>query len=126
MNQSVKALSIFIFFTLTLLNSSLISAAPAKENTFTAPSYKAPNATNKDKSDNRTYGPGPAPHIVEGLPPSVRPDKNSLECPEGYHCASERSRLVCLIGAGERRCDVVFAISGNLAVPNAPIPIPDE
>ena len=124
MNQPTKILPLLILF--TLLSSSLIYAAPAKENTFTAPSPEAPNATNKDKSDGQTYGPGPAPHIVEGLPPSVRPDKNSLECPEGYHCTSERSQLVCLKGAGERRCDAVFAISGNLAVPNAPLPLPDE
>ena len=126
MNQSIKALPVFIFFALILLNSSLIDAAPAKENTFTAPSSKAPESTDKAKSDNRTYGPGPTPHIGEGPAPSVGPDKNSLECPERYHCASERSQLVCLVGAGERRCDVVFGSTGNLAVPNAPLPLPDE
>ena len=115
MNPSVKTLPVFIFFALTLLNSPLIDAAPAKGD-LRAPSSRAPEPTNKEKSDDRTYGPGalnsiPASSVVEPCE-SSHYEGQWLE-PQDSHCGAGYECTVTHTDPVRRECKWVGANSAN-------------
>ena len=105
MNQSIKISSLVTLF--VLVGVCLSYAAPAKEDTFSAPSSQAPATTDKTKTDSQTYGAEP---LGGGLSPSsvyqrplckkfkyqgdkvstyTKSGSTNTYCPEGYNCGKD-------------------------------------